>query len=140
VKQLGLKELQDKLKKLSHLGDGVSSYAASIDPDKIILNGSGTTFREFYGNMAINRNVINLDLEATGEEYVNKLAAKIDNSQNKNIFNFSNVSSVILRVGSNIVPLHVAINFVENLNTKASMLIDTKQMQEYLDVMKKSEL
>jgi hypothetical protein len=140
VKQLGLRDLKDRLKKLSSLKEGISSYAMSINPEEIILDSSGTTFKNFSGSMAISRNVINFALEAISEEFSNKLVVKIDNSQNKNILNFSNVSSVVLKFGTTVVPLYVAINFVENLNNKASMLIDAKQMREYLDMMKKSKL
>jgi hypothetical protein len=72
-----------------------------------------------------------------GEGYSNKLLAKVDGSQSKNIFNFNNVSSMVLKVGNNTVPLYTAINFLEDLQNKANMTIDTKNVDEYVNLLRK---
>jgi hypothetical protein len=133
VKKLGLAELEDKLRTSIFNND----VLYSLVPREIILNNSGTLFNDFSGNLLIAKNILNLNVDAVGSGYSNKLIAKVDSSKNKSIFNFNNVSSIVLRVGNNIIPLYVAMNFLENLEEKANMIVDTGRVDEYLNLIRK---
>jgi hypothetical protein len=133
VRKLGLAELEDRLRSL--LTD--NNIPKNIEPSEIILNNSGTLFDEFSGSLMIAKNILNLNIEAMGKGYSNKLIAKIDNGQSKSIFNFNSISSIVLKVRNDIVPLYMAINFLEDLNGRANMIVDTERVDEYLNLLRK---
>jgi hypothetical protein len=44
---------------------------------------------------------------------------------------------MVLKVGNDTVPLYTAINFLEDLQNKANMTIDTKNVDEYVNLLRK---
>jgi hypothetical protein len=132
IKALGLSDLRNRLNSSFENSDILNGLAA----EDVILNNSGTTFKTFSGNLLILKNIIALNSEAFGDGYSNKLAIKIDNSKNKTVFNFNNISSLVVKVGKEAVPLYLGINFLENLNGRANMTIDAAQINQYIDLLK----
>ncbi len=135
IKKLGLEDLKNKL------GDVYinEELLNSFNSKEYLLNDTGTNFREFNGSLAITKGISNLILEAQGKNISNKLTLKIDNSSNNLVVDMLNSSALMIKVGKNMIPLYTTISFKEDFNNKAKLIVNTSQIDEYLEKIRQRE-
>lgn len=136
IKKLGLEEIRDKLN-LIYTDETVLS---SFDTEKLILNDSGTTFKDVNGRIALNQGVNNFVVDAKTDSISNKLVLKIDNSGKALIIDAINTSIVMTKVGETNIPLYSIITFKEDFANKAKLTINTAQIDEYVKKVKDTKL
>lgn len=129
VKKLGLMELKNKLGEVYTNHELLNSFKAN----SYILNNSGTTFDNYSGSLILANGINNFVLEAQGRDISNKLNSVIDNSTKNIMINIVNTSAINLKVGKNKVPFYVVISFKEDFANKANLLINTNQIDEYVN-------
>lgn len=135
VKKLGLEELKNNLKNI--YSDEI--LLKNLNVKESILNDSGTTFNDVSANLTISSGINNFNIDAKADSISNKLISKIDNSgQNINI-NIINTSIIMNKIGNNSIPLYSVITFKEDFANKANLTINTSQIEEYVNKIKKTK-
>ena len=135
IKKLGLEELKRKLD-LIYSDDVILN---NFEANKIILNDSGTTFKNVEGNLSLTSGVNNLIIDSSTDSITNKLIFKIDNSGKTLIIDAINTSIITTKVGDTILPLYTMITFKEDFSNKAKLKINTEQIDEYIKKVKETK-
>ncbi len=135
IKKLGLEGLRAKLGEVYTNEELLNNFNSK----EYLLNDTGTLFNEFNGSLVVTKGISNLILEAKGKNLSNKLTSKIDNSSNNLIVDMINTSVLMIKVGKNMIPLYTTISFKEDFNNKAKLIVNTSQIDEYLEKIKQKD-
>ena len=135
IKKLGLEELKRKLD-LIYSDDVILN---NFEANKIILNDSGTTFKNVEGNISLISGINNLIVDSSTDSITNKLIFKIDNSGKTLIIDAINTSIITVKIGDTILPLYTMITFKEDFSNKAKLKINTEQVDEYIKKVKETK-
>ena len=135
IKKLGLEKLREDLKNIyTDL-----QLLKNLNVKETLLDNSGTTFTDTNGSLNISNGISNFVIEGKTDSISNKLISKIDNSGKNIIINMINTSIIMNKVGRNDVPLYSIITFKEDFANKASLVVNTSQIEEYVNKIKQTK-
>ena len=110
-----------------------------LDVKKSILDDSGTTFTDVNGSLSIANRVSNFSVDAKTDYISSKLVSKIDNTGKNMVIDMINTSIIMNKIGKSSIPLYSIITFKEDFANKANLIINTSQIEEYVNKIKKTK-
>ncbi|MBR2141026.1 MAG: hypothetical protein IJ853_01595 [Rickettsiales bacterium] len=135
IKKLGLEKLRDDLKNIYN----DDKLLKELDVKKSILDDSGTTFTDVNGSLSIANRVSNFSVDAKTDYISSKLVSKIDNTGKNMVIDMINTSIIMNKIGKSSIPLYSIITFKEDFANKANLIINTSQIEEYVNKIKKTK-
>lgn len=135
INGIGLKQLQKTLN--SYVKDKNADVGKLVLKDKIFNNKSNTNYENVNGKFFINKNLVSLFAEGESKNYSSNISLKIDNNKNDPIIDMNNVNSLIVNIGNKRQPLYYSTSFNEDFNNKATLNMDLKQLEEFVNIIKK---
>lgn len=136
IKNLGLRDLQSRLSMVYK----DKNLIPGINPkDILIKTNSGTIFNKVKGNFFLRNKVANMSLTADGNGINGKTFLIVNNTDDNNtIIDFLNTFIFYVDVNTKKIPLYTYISFKEDLQNKALLDVNTKQIDSYLLEVKKA--
>ena len=136
VKNLGLRDLQSKLSMVYKDKNLISQ----INPkDILIKTNSGTIFNQIKGNLFLQNKITNLSFVADGDGISGKTFLIVNNKDDNNsIIDFLNTFIFYIDINTKKIPLYTYISFKEDLQNKALLDVNTKQIDAYLSEVEKA--
>lgn len=128
IKKLGLDDLKKKLS-LIYTDKNIRN---NFNTKEIIINKTGTMFDSFSGSFVLASGMSRLTAKAEGNGISSNLDLKVDSSTATTAINLLNTSLIAVKVGQDTFPLYINISFIEDFANKASLVINTSQVDEYV--------